>query len=390
MKRLLFLRFALLLSICVGCSQARYRDAVPQSWANRVEPRCFDQVRYIAEIGSETAIIYGESNGEDASEGSDTFFGGGEDYAVLALSGGGSDGAYAGGFLKGWSQSGTRPEFKVVTGVSTGAMIATFAFLGSEYDSYFERFYMESDSDDVYKERGLLSSLTSNSLYRVQPLKQLLDRHITCELLEKVAEEYKKGRRIYFSTTDLDTQRMVIWDMGKIAAEGTQASLDLYKNVLLASSSIPVYFPPVYIRVKADDCHYEEMHVDGGTVSMAFFPSNIFDHLKEKGASEIKLYTILSGSLHWQSVKVEDRILPIASRAVETVTLYHSLSDIRRLWMISKEKGVEFHLAHIPDSHKTHQGDVFSSVEMRRLFEVGRSEAVEGYDWKREPPFFRP
>ena len=183
----------------------------------------------------------------------------------LALSTGGGDGAYGAGLLSGWSESGKRPEFSVVTGVSTGSLMAPFAFIGSSQDSGLKRAYTETNAGDIFED-----TKTPESLVDTWPLKRLIEREVTPELLAQVAEGYKKGRRLFVATTNLDAERGVIWNMGAIAAKGDDNALKLFRNILLASTAIPGLFPPVLIDVEANGKKTQEMHADGGLSAQVF------------------------------------------------------------------------------------------------------------------------
>ena len=190
----------------------------------------------------------------------------------LALSTGGGDGAYGAGLLSGWSESGKRPEFSVVTGVSTGSLMAPFAFIGSSQDSGLKRAYTETNAGDIFED-----TKTPESLVDTWPLKRLIEREVTPELLAQVAEGYKKGRRLFVATTNLDAERGVIWNMGAIAAKGDDNALKLFRNILLASTAIPGLFPPVLIDVEANGKKTQEMHADGGLSAQVFVAPEIDD-----------------------------------------------------------------------------------------------------------------
>ena len=189
----------------------------------------------------------------------------------LALSGGGAYGAFTVGVLNGWTESGKRPEFDVVTGISTGAMIATYAFLGPKYDAMVRDYYANNTSSDLFRMRRPLSLLWADSLATTEPLQKTLEAAITPELLHEVAEAHLKGRRLYIGTTNLDTRKLVIWDMGAIASSGQPDAAKIYRDVILASSAVPGFLPPVYIDVEVNGQSYREMHVDGGATSAVFF-----------------------------------------------------------------------------------------------------------------------
>jgi predicted acylesterase/phospholipase RssA len=195
-------------------------------------------------------------------------------YAHLALSGGGANGAFGAGFLNGWSTTGSRPVFKIVTGVSSGALMAPFAFLGPQYDDALHEFYTTTTTRDIFAIGSigsiLISLLRGDSLADTGPLATLIARHVDAEFLHQVADAYNRGRRLYIGTVDLDSQRFVVWNMGLIAASGRPEALELFRKVMLASASIPIVFPPVFFEVEAGGRLYDEMHVDGAVAATVF------------------------------------------------------------------------------------------------------------------------
>ncbi|NEY11199.1 patatin-like phospholipase family protein, partial [Yersinia pestis] len=198
-------------------------------------------------------------------------------YPHLALSGGGPNGAFGAGFLNGWTETGKRPVFKVVSGVSTGALIAPFAFLGSDHDKALHDFYTTTTTRDIFHINNLLFRLFfRESLADTSPLSQLIDGHITPQLLSEIAKAHKGGRRLYMGTVDLDSQRFIVWNMGLIASKGTPEALMLFRKVMLASSSVPVAFSPVFFDVVANGKHYDEMHVDGGVAARVFYNGGVY------------------------------------------------------------------------------------------------------------------
>jgi len=219
----------------------------------------------------------------------------------VAISGGGDNGAYSAGLLNGWTAAGTRPEFKLVTGISTGALIAPFAFLGQKYDATLKEVYTTIAPKDVLVARSMLAGVLGDAMADNAPLWALTRKSITADLLKEVAAEYAKGRFLLIGTTDLDARRGIIWNMGKIASHGTPQALDLFVSVMIASASIPAGFPPTMIDVEADGKRYQEMHVDGGTVAQVFvYPAAI--HVGEQAAAagivrDRKLYVIRNARL---------------------------------------------------------------------------------------------
>jgi predicted acylesterase/phospholipase RssA len=224
-------------------------------------------------------------------------------FNVLVLSGGGAYGAYSVGVLAGWSEAGTRPEFDVVTGVSTGALIATLAFLGSGRDPDLKRFYTHLTNRDLFVRRPSLSALLSDALADSRPLERLIEQAVDADLLRQVSIEHAKGRRLYVGTTQLDARRLVVWDMGAIASRGRARDLALFRQVLLASASLPGLLPPVSIPVDVDGKQYEEMHVDGGVTASLFFrppqaPRDRVAALGDRPLAGSNVYVVVAGKLY--------------------------------------------------------------------------------------------
>lgn len=311
-------------------------------------------------------------------------------YSMLAVSGGAANGAYGAGLLSGWTQSGTRPVFKVVTGISTGAIIAPFAFLGSEYDGKLEEFCTRYSTKDIMN----ISIPFVNSFASPKPLKRHIEKYFDGQLLNKIASEYGKGRRLYVGTTNLDAQRLVIWDMGKIASIGDERALMLFRKIILASASIPIAFPPVYLKVQAGDKTYDEMHVDGGVVKQVFFLYDVVqgmeDAARKKGTDirglRYKIYVIRNGYVDAVWKEVPDRISAIAERTVDTMINAQGVGDIYQLYAFTELGKGDFNLAYIPATHVSKAKEFFDPAEMRRLFDLGFGEAARGYDWKKVPP----
>jgi hypothetical protein len=319
---------------------------------------------------------------------------GGLPIRALVLSGGGSNGAFGAGFLNGWTAAGTRPTFKLVTGISTGALIAPYAFLGSDYDARLEEAFTTVTNKDIFRFRSPFTVLKKDSLTRTDPLALKLEEVIDNGILQAIAAEHRRGRRLFVGTTNLDAQRLVVWNMGAIAASGRPGSLDLFRQVLLASASIPVAFPPVYIEVEVDGKRFDEMHVDGGVIAEFFLWGAMVDivdarqklQLDSDQGSHASIYIIRNSQIDAAPEQVEPKLIDIASRSMITVLKSVAMGDLIRIWALSERDGVDFNYVGIPPEHAEADASAFDPSDMRRLFQLGRTMALDPNSWRKEPP----
>jgi predicted acylesterase/phospholipase RssA len=306
----------------------------------------------------------------------------GQPVNILALSGGGADGAFGAGALVGLTRSGLRPQFSVVTGVSTGALIAPYAFLGPDWDDKLVEVYTSGRAEHLLHSRGL-AALFGSSLYSGTPLKQLVDRYATDALIQAVAREASTGRLLLVATTDVSTGEPVIWDLGSIAMNGGAGARELFRDVLVASASVPGLFPPVVIRVQEQQALYEEVHVDG-TVALPFFvPLAFVEPAREAGESShgANVYVIVDGRLSEQSAPLRLRTRSILSRSV-SAGLNHMLRTTLELTATDAElDGAHFQFAAIPLAYPQVDSFDFRAPIMRSLFQFGYRCAKEGRLW---------
>ena len=317
----------------------------------------------------------------------------GKQHHYLALSGGGANGAFGAGLLVGWSAAGDRPEFTMVTGISTGALMATFAFLGEDYDDELEEMYTTYSTKDLVRKRTILAALTGVSAADTAPLKKMLAKYIDHRVMEEVAAEYRKGRRLFVGTTNLDAKRPVIWNIGLIACSGKPGALDLIHDVIVASASIPAAFPPVLIKVEADGKTYDELHVDGGTASQVFlYPAEldwkrVLEKLEVPGRPAA--YVIRNSRLKpdWETVK--PKIIPIAGISISSLIRTQGIGDMYRIYLDCQRDGIDYNLAYIPEDFDRKPSEDFDPVYMGALFERGYQMAKDGYPWDKAPPGFQ-
>jgi predicted patatin/cPLA2 family phospholipase len=308
----------------------------------------------------------------------------------LALSGGGSDGAYGAGLLGGWTASGTRPEFDVVTGVSTGALTAPFAFLGPKYDQAMKHVYTQTSTKDVAIIQPVRGLLGGDSLASNAPLARVVAHYVDENFLQEVAAEHRKGRRLLIGTTNLDAERPVVWDMGEIASSGNTQSLQLFRTVLLASAAIPAVFPPGFVKVAANGAVYDEMHVDGGATRQVFLlPTQLMAKSADRkiGVNPIRrAYIIRNGRVTPSYKPVKAKTLSIAGRAVSSLIKSQGVGDLYELYEFTRINNMQYNLAVIPGDFPDTSASAFDPVYMEKLYELGYNQALAGYPWKKTPP----
>jgi predicted patatin/cPLA2 family phospholipase len=310
--------------------------------------------------------------------------------SFLAISGGSSEGAYGAGVLKGWSARGDRPRFEVVTGVSTGSLAAPFAFLGPAYDATLEEIYTRYGDNDLFRSKGV-AGLLGDSLYDTAPLRRLIERYADDALLDAIAVEHRKGRRLLVQTTNLDAERPVVWDLGAIAARRNPGRRQLFVDILLASAAIPAVFPPVRVHVVSHGRVYDELHVDGGVTAQIFFAPPGLDL---NGAARrhfgherrLSLYVIRNGKLGPEYKASEQSVLALASRSITTLVKYQSLANITTLSEVARQMKADFAFAAVPESFAEKPRSEFDPAYMQALFKVGYTDALHGAAWRKTPP----
>jgi hypothetical protein len=313
----------------------------------------------------------------------------GQKFAYLALSGGGGGGAYGAGVLNGWTQSGTRPAFTVVSGVSVGAMIAPFAFLGPDYDAKLRRIYTNGEAQSLIDQTSPLGALFGGGLIESGRMREVVERNIDDAMIGEVAREDGKGRRLLVVTTDLDAQRAVIWDMGAIAATGGPAAFKLFRDVIAASASVPVVFEPQLIDVQANDRRFQEMHVDGAVTAPVFIlPDTLLLGGKKnfpRGARQ-NLYVIVNAPLDAGFKVVPNKADAIATRSFGVMSRVETEAVLAQTYKVATSDGLGFNLSYIGQDIPDSGGTGFETETMRRLFAYGYNRASAGPFWENKPP----
>jgi len=302
---------------------------------------------------------------------------------ILALSGGGAGGAFGVGMLMVMQRAGTRPQFEIVTGVSSGALIAPYAFLGPDWDAAITEIYTAPQTAKLVVRRGL-GALFQTSLYRTDYFIEWVDSHVTPQFMDAIARESRKGRLLLVATTNIDTGASTIWNMGLIAEQGGPRARKLFIDVLVASSSIPAVFPPKLIDVDNGGQHFQEMHVDGG-VAVPFFivPANMSlgdDTIHRlKGAN---LYVILNSQIEIGPANGVLKTTSIIPRSFEIDQIYRSRQNIALTAYFATRNEMALRLTWIPPGFPYQGSLVMDQPSMQSLFNLGLGLAESGQAWK--------
>jgi len=313
-------------------------------------------------------------------------------YPHLVLSGGGANGAFGAGFLNGWTASGKRPVFKIVTGVSTGALMAPYAFLGPDYDDAIREFYTNTSSRNVFQMLSIVPQLLGGeSLADSGPLRVTIDQTVDDAFLRAIARAHQSGRRLYIGTVDLDAQFFVVWNMGAIAASGQPGSLELFRSVMLASASIPIAFPPVFIDVEAGGRRFDEMHVDGATVANLFYSAGVFNFMQARegvgrGQGVEDIFIVHNGQLLPVPGTTNRSLRSIGTRAFTAAAKASTLGDLFRIFTFALLNSAGYNWITIPNGVELAGDETFDPVAMRRLYDIGYAKSRDGPEWSTRPP----
>ncbi len=378
-------------TLLAGCTGVRPLSAPPEDlyafaelpgypgariWGDQQPPDARERIEeFVSQIRARSAEEGGLPNGGKLDS--------------LVLSGGGSDGPFGAGLLFGWSEAGGRPEFSLVTGISAGALIAPFAFLGPDYDEAMRVFTVENSTDTLITFTLLRGILDGVGLVDNSKLQQALRGLITPEVVELIAREYDRGRRLLIGTTNLDAQRPVYWRISRIAALGRdrpEETADLITKIIVASASIPGAFPPQFFTVEVNGQRYSEMHVDGGVTNQLFF---LPDHTRVEGLPQDiqgfvdrgTIYIIRNTKISPDFDPLDPGIFPIASRSISTMIKFGGRSDIELLEDQARQVGFGVKVTAVPESFQAEETELFDPVYMQALFEVGRAMARRTDTW---------
>jgi predicted acylesterase/phospholipase RssA len=305
----------------------------------------------------------------------------------LALSGGGGNGAYGAGILNGWSQTGIRPMFTAVSGVSTGALIAPFAFLGPRYDATLHAVYTEGDAQSLIQAPDFLQAAFGASLFGSSRVLDLVSKYVDADMVAAIAHEHEAGRRLYVVTTNLDSKRGVVWNVGAIAASGRPDAVDLIRKVLAASASVPLAFSPVLIDAQAGGHRFQEMHADGNVTTAVFtLPLQYLSEQRKTRLAGGTIYILMNTSIEPKFAVVDDQTLKIVAASINTLTTQKTIANLGATYAYARRNNVDFNLTAIDPALDAGGVQSFDADYMRKLYAIGYDTAVRGGFWRKTPP----
>jgi predicted acylesterase/phospholipase RssA len=312
--------------------------------------------------------------------------------AMLALSGGGADGAFGAGLLAGWTARGDRPDFKIVTGVSTGAIVGLFAYLGPDYDYVLREIYTEHGTRDLLTPAIFTGLLRGAALTDTSGFRRLIERYVDETVVERLAEEHAAGKLLLIGTTNLDASRSVLWNIGEIAASGDPEALRLIRRVIEASAAIPGAFEPVILPVEIDGRKFDELHVDGAASRQLLLYSAEFDARRIDAALgvplERRLFLIVNNRLDRAHEPVAPRLRPIMTSAISSLITNAGIGDVVTLYAVAERSGAQFNIISIPTAFDRTFEEPFDRAYMRELYAFGFEMGRDGTPWRDRPPGF--
>ena len=363
-----------------GCQTAPRRDAPPEMIGHAAPVGFPANIRLVTtDLGKFTELAPTFFRGISAAVTDGTV-------DILALSGGGSGGAYGAGVLAGLSRARTRPQFEMVTGVSAGALLTPFAFLGPDWDARMQQAFTGQRSAKLLRSpmRTILARLLfPRSLPHRNPLFALVDHFVTPQMLAAVADEAAKGRRLIVATTDLDKRETVLWNLGEIALRGGPSARRLFRDVLVASASVPGVFPPVLIRVSDGHHDYDEMHVDGG-VTTSVFTLPLIAGIQSYELPQLRgahLYVIVNGQLARTPQTTPFNTVDILSNSFAAEMTYKTRGAIVENIAAAKRLGMSFRMTEIPADYLQESFIDFDQRHMQALFDYAFDCASRGLVW---------
>jgi hypothetical protein len=372
--QLFALTVPLALAALVGCSASKLPNAAPRPLINKVWFNSRPADNYQDGDSVAVAGLSGVFHSADPSRAA------GRPLNMLCVSGGGKYAAFTAGALCGWTASGTRPDFDVATGVSSGAPVAVLAYLGPKYDDLLQRTFIALHRSDLFTWRPVRGLLHGDGLMSSRPLAELLDREVDEEMMADLRAAHAGGRRLFIATANSLTHRVVVWDVGALASSGRPDAAVLVRKVILAACSVPGLVPPVEFDVTVNGVRYTELHADAGNLVQVFV----------RTAGPVppgsNLWILSAGKSHPNYHSTRPRLMQTITTAV-SATLYALFrADTVKLYALCGVTRSRFRLLTIPTDFDGRPSSMaFHPAESFRMFWIGYDLAVSD-TWQTLPP----
>jgi hypothetical protein len=370
------------LGVVVGCASRRPVDSAPEElvvkpWFNRgpADPYPDPAETTVAGLAAALGCDPGPAQVRPAA---------GKPLEILVLSGGGKYGAYTAGLLNGWTASGTRPQFDVVTGISSGALTAVYAFLGPQYDPQLKHYFTELSRRELYHLCPLRAPWTG-AIASEAPLARIVHKEVTPQLMDELRQAYGCGRRLFVATTNVMAQRVTVWDVTALAASGRPDAPDLVAKVILASTCIPGFVPPVEFDVTVNGCRYRELHADAGNAVQGFVRTA--DGIPPGS----NLYNLTAGKLYLDPLKRRPGLFGAVGGTVSASLYALFRADMMNLYTLAAVTRSRFLMVALPAGVKVAPGSLnFDRDDLQLLYRVGYQMAAGGISWRTVPPGVMP
>ncbi|UQN42337.1 patatin-like phospholipase family protein [Agarivorans sp. B2Z047] len=374
---------ALLLFMVVGCSSPE-RNAAQES--ELMYPLATAGLRYWDGESTEITEHNIEQEYQSILDSRARNNGVGSDIYHLALSGGGVNGAFSAGVLNAWTANGDRPEFDLVTGVSTGAIVSVFAYLGSDYDSTLKNYYTETPMSSLFQVKSIWSLLRGEAVLDTAGFEDQVRSYIDADIVKQLAEQRAKGRLLVIGTTNLDNEKMSLWDVGKIAQVGSDEAITLIQNIIIASSSVPGAFPAKSIVIDDGQQRFEELHVDGGVSRQVFLvPQWAYYNLPfERNPQHV--FVIRNGLLKPHYQVTNNNLTDIGLRSISTIIRNQGIGDVEHIYHFAQHNQMTFRLAYIDNDFSKISDEAFTKEYMTSLYQYGYQKTRADSLWENVPP----
>ena len=316
----------------------------------------------------------------------------GDQLNILALSGGGANGAFGAGILIGLEESGQLKDYSIVTGISAGALMAPFVFIGGDAFSRMKDVMLNINDKSVLGKKNFLNTVFKDAFTDGENLYQFIAEAFPEPMIEQIAAQHRSGKRLFIGTTHFDSGELVIWNIGAIANSDMPDKSELIYKVLAASASIPGVFPPQFIDVEHEGEIFEELHVDGGLATQVFFNPSNFDYQQISDALGLEtppqLDVIRNGALKAPYHSLRDKGLDLVAKSVSSLTLAQTRGDLYRMKYISEINNIDMQFTYIERDfgYAKRTKDMFDEHYLLTIYEYGYYKATHGKPWVTELP----